>query len=159
MNQRFSSTWPAWGAFWWGILFGLWNISWSLGGEFGIDWLAESIQEYARAGDTMLLVANTVGGLGKFLAGLLALGTISRWGRAIPRKLHLALLYLGGVLLLLYGAANWTQLLLVELGVMGIPESIGSATIVRWYLFLWEPIWIAGGILLILTAIAYQKRT
>lgn len=157
MRLRRAPTWPAWGAFWWGVLFGLWNLSWSLGGEFGLGWLARSIQEDVRANDTMLLIANTIGGVGKILAGLLALGTIARRGRRLPRTLHLGLLYAGGVLLLLYGGANWTQMLLAETGVIDVPRSIGEDQ-VRWYLLLWEPLWILGGILLILTAETYRRR-
>lgn len=156
VDRRFSSTWPAWAAFGWGVTFGLWNVYWSLGGDFGLDWLAESIQDDARAGDTTLLVVNSVGGVGKIVAGVLAVATIAPWGQAIPRKLHLGLLYAGGVLVLLYGGANWTQLLLVKIGVVDVPQSIGAEQ-VSWYLFLWEPIWILGGALFILTAVAYQK--
>jgi hypothetical protein len=66
------------------------------------------------------------------------------------------LLYVGGVFLVLYGVANWTQMLLVEMGVVDVPRSIGEAQ-VRWYLYLWEPLWIIGGVLMILTAEAYRR--
>lgn len=157
MPRRYSTTWPAWGAFWWGMLFGLWNLYWSIGGEFGLEWLAQSIQEGAREGDTMLLIANTIGGLAKIAAGLLALATIARWDQPISRRLHLGLLYAGGALLILYGGVNWTQMFLAETGRIDVPGSIEDEPL-RWYLFLWEPLWIIGGALLVLTAIAYQKR-
>jgi len=154
--MRSRSTFPAWAAFWWGVLFGGLNLSWSLGGEVLLNRMAESIQEQAAEGDTALLVLNTVGGLGKVVIGILALATIARWGRRIPRRLHLALLYAGGVLLVLYGGANWTQMLLVELGVVDVPRSIGEEQ-VRWYLLLWEPLWILGGALLLWTAEVYRR--
>lgn len=156
-EMRSRASIPAWLTFWWGTLFGLWNLSWSLGGEVGLDLLAESLQEDARAGETSLLIVNTVGGLGKIAIGLLALGTISAWGRLIPRTLHLGLLYVGGVLLILYGGANWTQMLLAETGAIAVPESVGESQ-VRWYLILWEPLWLVGGVLMILTAEAYRRR-
>ena len=147
----------AWLTFVWGVVFGALNLWWSFGGDFLLDRLGMRVQEQAAEGDTMLLVINTLGGLGKIAIGLLALGTISRWGRRIPRRLHLALLYAGGVLLMLYGGANWTQMLLVELGMVEVPPSIGAEQ-VRWYLILWEPIWIVGGVLMVLTAEAYRRR-
>jgi hypothetical protein len=153
--MSFRSSVPAWATFWWGILFGGLNLYWSLGGEFLLDHLGEMIQKQVAEGDTTLLVLNTIGGLGKIAIGFLALATIARWGRAIPRRLHLVLLYLGGVLLVVYGAANWTQMLLVDMGIVDVPRSIGEAQ-VRWYLCLWEPLWIIGGVLMILTAEAYR---
>jgi len=149
-------TWPAWAAFCWGLIFGGLNLYWSLGGEFLLDHLAESIQKDVESGSTSLLVLNTLGGLGKIAAGLLALGTIASWGRALPRRVHLVLLAGGGAMILLYGMANWVQMLLVELGAVDVPVSIGEAQ-VRWYLFLWEPAWIIGGVLFLLTAEMYRR--
>ena len=148
---------PAWLAFLWGVLFGGLNLSWTAGGDLLVEHLAIAIQEDVAAGDTALLVVNALGGIGKIALGLLALATISRWGRRIPYRLHLAMLYAAGVALLLYGGANWTQMLLVELGVVDVPRSVGEAQ-VRWYLLLWEPLWIIGGVLMILTAGAYRRR-
>lgn len=150
------TTWPAWATLAWGVLFGGLSLFWSAGGAFLADHLAEAIQRDVEAGSTSLLVMNTIGGLGKIAVGVLALATVMRWGRAIPRRLHLALLYVGGGLLLVYGGANWTQMLLVEIGVIDVPVSIGAAQ-VRWYLLLWEPIWIVGGALLLLTAEMYRR--
>lgn len=150
------STLPAWLTFIWGLLFGGLNLYWSLGGELGIDYLGERLQEQAAERDTALLVINAIGGFGKIAIGLLAFATIARWGRSIPRRLHLGLLYVGGILLVLYGGANWTQMLLAELGVIDVPASIGEAQ-VRWYLFLWEPLWIIGGVLMVMTAEVYRR--
>ena len=147
---------PAWLSFLWGILFGGLNLYWTAGGDLLVDRLAIAIQEDVAAGDTALLVVNALGGVAKIALGLLALGTIARWGRRIPYRLHLALLYAAGVALLLYGGANWTQMLLVEFGRVDVPVSIGAAQ-VRWYLLLWEPIWIVGGALLLWTAEAYRR--
>lgn len=152
-----SPLWPAWLAFVWGVAFGALNLWWSLGGDVLLGHLGVRIQELVAAGDTTLLVVNTIGGLGKIALGLLALGTISRWGRRIPRRLSLVVLYAGGVLLALYGGANWVQMLLVEAGVVDVPASVGAAQ-VRWYLLLWEPVWMVGGVLLVLTGEAYRRR-
>lgn len=147
---------PAWLAFLWGVLFGGLNVYWTAGGGLLVDHLAIAIQDDVAAGDTTLLVVNALGGVGKVALGLLALGTIARWGRRVPYRLHLALLYVAGSALLLYGGANWTQMLLVELGRVDVPVSIGAAQ-VRWYLLLWEPTWIVGGALLLWTAEAYRR--
>jgi hypothetical protein len=151
-----SLLWP-WLVFLWGVVFGALNLWWSVGGELLLDRLAVRIQAQAAEGDTALLVLNTVGGLGKIGIGLLALGTVSRWGRRIPRGVSLAVLYAGGVLLVLYGGANWTQMLLVELGYVDVPVSVGAAQ-VRWYLFLWEPVWMVGGVAMVLTAEGVRRR-
>lgn len=152
-----SPLWPAWLAFVWGVAFGALNLWWSLGGDVLLGHLGVRIQELVAAGDTTLLVVNTIGGLGKIALGLLALGTISRWGRRIPRRFSLVVLYAGGVLLALYGGANWVRMLLVEAGVVDVPASVGAAQ-VRWYLLLWEPVWMVGGVLLVLTGEAYRRR-
>jgi hypothetical protein len=55
-----------------------------------------------------------------------------------------------GAALLLYGAANAMQHALVVAGALEAPEAVGEYA-VRWHLFLWDPVWIAGGVLFALT--------
>lgn len=150
-------TWPAWGTFWWGILFGGLNLFWSFGGELGLNQMGVAIQDEVAAGSTSMLVLNTIGGFGKIVAGVLALATIKPWAKLIPRRLLSGFLYAVGVMLLLYGGANWTQILMAETGVIDIPASIGPGPL-RWYLFLWEPLWIAGGAMMLLTADVYRRH-
>lgn len=59
-----------------------------------------------------------------------------------------------GILLTLYGAFGIVNGLLAELGVT---KSSDPAT-VRWYLFVWEPIWLLGG-LLFMAASRHHGRT
>lgn len=89
----------------------------------------------------------------KIAAGVLALALAPGWGQRVPRRLLLAAGWATGVLLTLYGLMGFVAALLAELGVTE-PD---DPTTVRWYLLLWEPIWILGG-LLFLAATAARHR-
>lgn len=58
----------------------------------------------------------------------------------------------------LYGGASWVQEGLMVFGVIHIPAGLGR-TAALWHVLLWDPWWLLGGILFILTASTYGRRT
>lgn len=146
---------PAQLTFAWCLVFAAISVYWLLGGTVGIPTLANAIQEAAAEDDRGFRITTWVTVGLKVLGGLLALATIQPWGRMIPRQLLLTLLMGAGVLLTLYGAAGFVEKALMVAGVIDTPDAMGEGP-ARWYLAVWEPWWILGGVLFLLTANAMR---
>lgn len=151
------STRPVWGAFWWSLAFGLASLYWAAGGTVGLSTLAEVLQEAAREGDTATRQATALAGLAKIAAGGLALLSLRpRGGRAV-RRVQLSLLWGAAVLFTLYGPVGFLEKAFMAAGVLD-PKGVGEDPLV-WYLLLWEPAWLVGGVLFGLTARRYERIT
>lgn len=144
--------WPAKAAAVWAFAFAALSAYWALGGMAGIDQLAESIQRDAdeRSGGFVATLWVTVGL--KALAGVLALALFQSWGARLPQGALGIAAFVTGLGLTLYGAGGTAEKALIELGVADLPESIGNHAANRWYLFLWDPFWLLGGVLFTLAA-------
>lgn len=147
---------PARAAFWWSVLFGLVSLYWAAGGEIGISTLAQVLQDRAREGDGAMRLQTLVTGLLKIAGGGLALATIRPWGRRLPRRPLLLMVGGVGTLYALYGVLGFTEKVLMATGVIGIPDGFGEEAVV-WYLVLWEPTWMLGGALFLLTAWRFHR--
>ncbi len=55
-----------------------------------------------------------------------------------------------------YGAFGLAEFGLMALGALDIPADVGRAA-VAWYVFLWEPTWLLGGLLFLATARAAPR--
>lgn len=148
---------PAWLTMGWGVLFGGLNIYWAGGGTWLLNRLALAIQQAADDGSGLLLVMTALGGIGKILIGIIALATIKTWGRAVSPGVLISLLTIVGVGMLVYGLANWVQVVLAASGLIGVPASIGRDALV-WYIMLWEPAWMLGGVLSLASANVFHHR-
>lgn len=155
---RTPSTAPIWGAFWWSLLFGLVSLYWAAGGTVGISTLAQSIQDAAKDGDDTLLIATLITGMLKIAGGLLALISLRPVGDRRIRAVLLVLLWGIGVLYSLYGLLGLVEKALMAVGVLDVPSGLGEDAVV-WYLVLWEPYWILGGVLFLLTALRFGRAT
>lgn len=151
------STLPARLTFAWCLIFAAMSVYWLAGGTIGVSTLANIIQEYVRTGDPNFILTTWVTVVLKITGGLLALATFQRWGQMIPLRLLLTLLIAAGVLLTLYGVAGFVEKALMLSGVIDIPESMGRGP-AWWYLVIWEPWWILGGVLFLLTAHATRRK-
>ncbi|MGH2531536.1 MAG: DUF3995 domain-containing protein [Thermomicrobiales bacterium] len=147
-----STPWAAYAAAAWAFVFATISFYWALGGTIGIDTLANTIQEDARARDAEFLVLVWLTG------GLMALALARPWGRRIPRRLVLIAAWGGGIFVILYEGASWIEAALMGAGVIDFPASLG-ADAVRWNLLLWRPWWVVGGVLFLLTARDFGRRT
>jgi Protein of unknown function (DUF3995) len=134
------------------------SFYWAAGGTVGLETLGAEIEReaLAREPETVALVWLT-GGL-KVVGGLLALALVPLWSSRLPRSAVLVLAWATGVLLLAYGAANFVQHGLMEAGAIDTPAALGSSA-VTWHLALWDPVWLAGGILFTAAARRYGRAT
>ena len=91
-------------------------------------------------------------GVAKILGGFLPLALAFGWWSRVPRRVLVVLCGLGGVLLTLYGLGDMARsaLILAGIGRAGAEDEIRTAW---WYLGLWGPVWVIGGILFGATAI------
>lgn len=154
--HRLPPTWPAIATAIWAVLFGGLNLYWTFGGRWLTNRLGQSLQNGIAADDQQLLIANTVGGVGKLALGLLALATATRFARRIPSRWLSFLLVVPGVGMLLYGLLNWNIVSWAMLGWIDVPSSVGEDQL-SWYFWLWEPLWVLGGVLMLLTWRAWRK--
>jgi hypothetical protein len=61
-----------------------------------------------------------------------------------------------GVGFTLYGAASTVEKALMKAGAIAVPADLGEDR-VGWYLFLWDPFWLMGGLLLVAATIAFAR--
>jgi hypothetical protein len=148
--------WPAYAAATWTFAHAGLSLNWFLGGDLGVDQLGVRLQEEAASRQASFLVQLWAAVLIKVLAGLLALALVRPWGRRVPRRLLLVGTWGAGIGLGLYGIAGMVQAGLAQAGVIGVPPSMGEDAAI-WYLSLWEPLWLIGGMLFLLAAGAYQR--
>lgn len=135
----------------WALLFAALSFYWAAGGSLGINTLSKVIREPAIRRDGGFVAILWATAVLKVLAGVFALAFVRPWGRRVPRRLLLVAGWGTAALLTIYGGLGLISALLSELGVT---ESTDPGT-VGWYLFLWEPIWVAGGLLFAATAWQY----
>ncbi len=151
LNSKRSARRAAIAAFIWAFLFGLVSMYWAAGGMFGVSTLSRSIQDLAEQGDPAFVATVWITGIAKVFGGLIPLALVFGWWRRIPRGLLSALCWSGGALLVLYGLGDVVRALLVINSTIDVaaPE---DRDIARWYLWLWGPVWIIGGIGFLATA-------
>ncbi len=133
----------------WAFLFAAMSFYWALGGSVGLSTLGEGIEEIADRRETADLVAVWLTGVLKLLAGAIALALLFPSGSKRLRRTWWLLAWLMGVFFALYGLANGVQHALMAAGTVEITRTLGSEAAVRWHLFLWDPFWVAGGLLFI----------
>ena len=158
LRQRSPATWPAYAAAVWAVLFAAYSIYGALGGELGVDQLARDIREDAEARESGFVAELWVAGALKLVAAALALALAFRLGQSPRSRVLLIAGWLLAAGLLIYGAANMVQFGLMKAGAISTPDSVGDYA-VDWYLFLWEPIWLIGGIAFAAAAWSYQRHT
>jgi len=144
--------WVGYAASAWAFMFGLMSFYWAVGGTIGVETLGEAFTDPAVVRDPAFIAFVWATGFLKIIAGLLPLALVRQWGSFTLRRIILAAMWAGGVLLVLYAGALLVQHGLMAAGVIPIPESIGSMTALRWHLFFWDPFWLLGGILFVATA-------
>lgn len=97
-------------------------------------------------------------GFMKVAGGVLALALVQPWGeKRFPRWLLMAAGWGGTFLLVLYGAVNIAVQLLVVAGTIEAPADMDWRGFYG-HLYLWDPWFVAWGILLCLTTYAFTRR-
>lgn len=146
MNSALALRTHAWAAACWGLLFGLLSFYWALGGQWLLRTLSPRILALAQDPSFLFVVALT--GALKVAAGVVALSLLQPWGERFPRRLRLGTTLLIGFLLTLYALVNLGAAALVALGVFGDVRRLQPPA-ARWHIFLWEPLFLLGGLLFI----------
>ncbi|MEV0532003.1 DUF3995 domain-containing protein [Kitasatospora sp. NPDC050463] len=140
----------------WGLLFAAPSFVWATGGTFGArSTVAPSLVELARDRVPWFLAVLWVTGLLKVFGALIGVG-LTRW-----RSLRISrfLVFCGGgatVLLVWHGGLFVLHGLLVEAGAIAVEPDLAGLT--RWYLYLWGPWFIVGGLLFAAATTRYARR-
>ena len=89
------TTWAAYAACGWALLFALMSFYWAAGGNFGVETLGSAIQAQAHNPGFVAIVWLT--GVAKVIGGLFALTLVRPWALWLPRRLKLILAWTGGI--------------------------------------------------------------
>jgi hypothetical protein len=139
----------------WALLFAASSAYWAAGGMLGSETVGSALAERAAARDPGFVAMLWAAAALKGLLVLLALALTCRWGARSGRLLR----FVGwatGAALTVYGALGLADFGLMALGALGVPADVGRAA-VAWYVFLWEPIWLLGGLLFLATTRAAPR--
>ena len=146
--------WTAYAACGWSLLFALMSFYWALGGQLGLNTLSAGIRALAHDPGFVAIVWLT--GIAKVIGGLFALTLVRPWAHWLPPIWKLALAWIGGAGLALYGGVN----LIVEWLVIGGVIQMNGLEVtegIRWHAWLWDPWWLLGGVLFLLAAWRYRR--
>ncbi|WP_161605619.1 DUF3995 domain-containing protein [Natrialba asiatica] len=135
-----AAVWPGYAAGAWALLFTLPHVYWALGGTLGLA---------GRSMTGTLLLVNLVAIPLLFLAAGVALGTVTLWGRIIPRWMLLSAVW--GVSLIL-GARGIGGL--VQRGLSGGHD--GSQSLLS---LIADPWFVLGGVLFGMAAATYSRKS
>ncbi|MEU0402948.1 DUF3995 domain-containing protein [Streptomyces sp. NPDC006197] len=148
--------WPGFAAAAWGVLFAVPSFVWASGGTFGVQaTVAPSLVELAHDRVTWFLAVLWLTGLLKLFGAAIGIGLTRRRGKWTGRFM----VFCGGgaaVLLVWHGCLFVGHGVLVEAGAWdAAPDLVG---LTRWYLYLWGPWFIAGGLAFAAAATHYVRR-
>jgi hypothetical protein len=149
--------WPGYAAAVWGFLFAVPSFVWALGVTVGAQTtVSPSLVELAQDRVTWFVVVLWVTGVLKVIGALIGLGLTRRWG-IMTGRLLVCCGWGAAVLLIWHGALFVIQGVLVETGVMAIDPELRSIS--RWYLYLWGPWFVLGGLAFGAAAWAYMRTS
>jgi hypothetical protein len=127
------------------LLFAALSFFWAAGGRTGL----QPLEQPPASSRTVWLLADLAGGIVKIGAGLLALALVRTGAHRRIHGLLLAAAWIGGVGLCLYGSLG---LVSDVLHVTGIIHDPATRKWFVWYLVLWDPWFVLGGVLFVATA-------
>ncbi len=138
--------------------YALMSLYWALGGHALVSTIGGYVEQFARRGGALPVLAAVAVTLGKVVGGLLALALVRPWGRVVPRRWLLIGSAGASVLLVVYGGLN---VLLGGLVLSGVIQPSGSVdrTALRWHVEVWDLWFLVWGILLTLATVGYARRT
>ncbi|PZR66181.1 MAG: DUF3995 domain-containing protein [Candidatus Dormiibacter spiritus] len=148
--------WLGWATCAWAWIFSLQSFYFAAGGSVGSSAFPPALVQPVMERQPAAVALMWGTGALKVLVGLLALALIAGPRGWLARRLLLGVAWLGSVLIAGYeGLASLIQHALMVAGVVPIPAGLGGES-ARWHLWLFDPWWLLGGVLLGLTA--WQAR-
>lgn len=148
--------WPGFAVAAWGLLFAVPSFVWAMGGTLGAQQtVAPSLMKLAHDRVPWFLAVLWVTGFLKLFGALLGIGLLRRRGTWTSRLMVLC----GGgaaVLLIWHGGLFVVHGALVEAGARSVAPDLTGLT--RWYLYLWGPWFIAGGLAFAAATTRYVRR-
>ena len=149
--QARRAEWAAYAAFGWAGLFAALSFFWAAGGRTGL----HPLEQAATSSGPVWIAVNLSAGVLKVLAGLLAVALVRSRGQKRYRKLLFIATWMLGVGICLYGGLGLISDVLHVTGVINDPA---TRKWFFWYLVLWDPWWVLGGVLFLATAWFARRR-
>ncbi|MER5808503.1 DUF3995 domain-containing protein [Streptomyces sp. NPDC002033] len=148
--------WPGFAVAAWGFLFAVPSFHWAMGGTFGAQsTVAPELIKLADDRVAWFLAVLWVTGFLKLFGALVGIGLTRRRGKWTGRLM----VFCGGgaaVLLVWHGCLFVVHGVLVEAGARAVAPDLAGLT--HWYLYLWGPWFIAGGLAFAAAATHYVRR-
>ena len=135
----------------WAFLFAALSFFWAVGGRTGL----HPLEQAAASSGPVWIAINLSAGVLKALAGLMAVALVRSRGKRMYRKLLFVAVWVLGVGMCLYGGLGLVSDVLHVTGVINDPT---NREWFFWYLVLWDPWWVLGGILFVATAWFARQR-
>lgn len=134
------------------------SLYWALGGHALLSTVGGYVQQFARRGGALPVLAVLAVTVAKVAGGLLALALVRPWKRVVPRRWLLIGSAGASVLLVVYGGVS---VLLGGLVLSGLVHPAGGVdrTALRWHVAVWDLWFLVWGILLAVATIGYWRRT
>lgn len=139
------ATWAGSGACGWAFLFAALSVFWAAGGRTGL----HPLEQEATSSGPLWIAINVSAGVLKALVGMLAVVLVRSWGQKTYRQFLLIAAGVLGAGMCLYGGLG---LISDVLHVLGVIDDPATRKWFFWYLVLWDPWWVLGGILFLATA-------
>jgi len=139
--------WPAYAACVWMVLFAAVHAYWAVGGTVGLP-PGLSVRD-----NPALFIIDVVAIPLCLVGAALALAFVRPWGARLPRRLLMVAAWGTSALLVLHALPAMVTLIGLALGMYAEPLSPET----RFSLFLYEPIWMLGGLLFVLAAWRFQR--
>jgi hypothetical protein len=129
----------------WALLFAALSFFWAAGGRTGL----QPLEQPPASSRAVWLVADLAAGILKIGGGLLALALVRTGEQRRIHRMMLAAAWIGGVGLCLYGGLGLVSDVLHVAGIINDPA---TRKWFFWYLVLWDPWFVLGGVLYVATA-------
>jgi hypothetical protein len=129
----------------WALAFAAASAYWAAGGTGGANTIARSLADRAAERHPEFVATLWAAVAAKAMLTALALALVRPATARFARAVRFAGWIAGGALTL-YGATGLIEFCLMALGARDVPADVGDAAVL-WYVLLWEPLWLLGGLL------------
>lgn len=153
-----SSNCVAYAAALWAAVFGGLSLYWAIGGTALAGAVSPDAKEMVEDRVPWFMALLWIVALLKLGIGVLALALVRPWGESVPRWMLLLSASGVGAFMFLYGAVQLALSVPVLTGAVDAPGA-PEPDVLRWHVFVWQPYWLLGGILLLTAASIYRRRS